>query len=556
MYLKNKIKLISVICTACMLCGTAAEFSVRAENYGTADNYIIGEKGMACIKTVDEEGNYLDTHSDFELYNESEDQIGFWSGNERYAFCCTDPKNNVSNIRSGSVSIGIDDLPDILDNQETLYSYEIDSNQLKKEKRYNFEFGKTFDATVKYLFSGDDNTALVLPPNSFCVAVDAGWAQKKMDWWFGAFDNRNYEDYNIHFRDLAGKQQIISMPDGDYPYCLGYTFGNSRGSNGDIFNRNNVSDQSSEYALKRIKLSEIYPSYFNSNGTHTHDFFGKIYNYNFGIDDEANGISACMIFISGDVITAPIPDAQGYVNIYVDKSTNEFSLTTNYVAGSASGGGTTGSPGYPYRVKKFSFSTPSVPDKGIILSGMDDGQYTVKASHLPDEYEADDAVFTVGPTCDGVPVCTLTAKRKRYAVNVSQSQHGAIFLTDDITQAIKGQKISLFAVPDKGYICKECRVTDKSGKDFDLDKELLNNEGVFYMPGEAAFIQGIFGVNFGDVNLDNRIDADDLDILHIRLLLDHTSDLPVTADMNSNGKVDIFDQIRLMRKLDSNDTEQ
>lgn len=339
------------------------------------------------------------------------------------------------------------------------------------------------------------------------------------------------------------------MPDGDYPYMLGYTNGSTGGSSGNLYDRITISDKSSEYVLKKIRLCDIYPSEFDSNGIHTHDFFGNIYKYNFGVDDTANNISGCIAFLSGNVVTAPIPDDEGYVSVYVDKSTYTFYLMTDYFAGSACGGGKAGAEGYPYRIKKFTFSTPSVPDQGIILSGMDEGKYIVKALTLPDEYEADDAVLTVAPTCDGIPTCTLTAKRKRYSVKNFNSKNGTVIINDGITQAVKGQKISLTPVPDKGYRFKEYRVVDSWDDDFEFDKEELNNNGVFYMPGEAAFVQGIFEVNFGDINLDNSIDASDMVLLRKYILSCETDDLPFTADMNNNGKVNIFDYIRLMRLL-------
>ena len=550
MWLKIKTRLMSAIFGTCVICATTAEFSVYATNYGTNDNYIIGEKGMAYINIVDEDGNYIDNDSGmFQICSASGDKIGQWRGNNGNSFYSTDYRYNVSSITYGGVSIGIDDLPDVLESHETPYYYKVGQDIIEKEGKSIYRFGNKFDVTVKYNSSDDDNTALVLPPHSFCVASDSAWTQKEVDWWF---DIEKYKADNFHFQNLAGKCQIITMPDGDYTYMLRHTSGGS----GNTYNKITISDKSSEYALKKIRLSDIYPSDFDSKGTHTHNFFGKIYNFNFGVDDKTNNISACMVFLSGNVVTAPIPDADGYVSVYVDKSTNVFYLMTDYFAGAASGGGSTGASGYPYRIKKFSFSTPSVPDQAIVLCGMDEGQYIVKALSLPDEYEAKDAVLTVGPASDGVPTCTLTAKRKKYSIKEFNTKNGTVTINDNVTQAAKGQKISLSAVPDKGYCFKEYRIINIWDDDFEIDKDQLNQNGIFSMPGEDTFVQGIFEVNYGDINLDNSIDASEMVLLRKYILSDETGNLPFTADINNNGKVNIYDYIRLMRILVSNDYVQ
>ena len=87
-----------------------------------------------------------------------------------------------------------------------------------------------------------------------------------------------------------------------------------------------------EYYKTRIRLSDL-DSRFTTEGVFVKD--GQTINIASGNTSKC----AMVYFYSGSFITVPVPDAQGYVEVYVDKSTGTFGYNVDYVYGASSGGG-------------------------------------------------------------------------------------------------------------------------------------------------------------------------------------------------------------------------
>lgn len=94
-----------------------------------------------------------------------------------------------------------------------------------------------------------------------------------------------------------------------------------------------------EYIKVKVKLSDIDPTYFNSNGTHTQSG----HTYNFTYQKVNNGYyDSVLFFQSGGVFTGATPDSKGYVTFYISTKVNRgVRYYTDYAhdVGLSSGGG-------------------------------------------------------------------------------------------------------------------------------------------------------------------------------------------------------------------------
>lgn len=94
-----------------------------------------------------------------------------------------------------------------------------------------------------------------------------------------------------------------------------------------------------EYIKVKVKLSDIDPTYFNSNGTHTQSG----HTYNFTYQKVSNGYyDSVLFFQSGGVFTGAAPDSKGYVTFYISTKVNRgvrYYTDYAYDVGLSSGGG-------------------------------------------------------------------------------------------------------------------------------------------------------------------------------------------------------------------------
>ena len=138
------------------------------------------------------------------------------------------------------------------------------------------------------------------------------------------------------------------------------------------------SSTKTEYVKKRIKLSDLSSSSYSSDGYYTGNG-GKI---KIGSSD-ANSI-AQLVFISKGMITIPVPDSQGYVEVYVEKTSGELSYTYKFRNGLATGGGGAGITGYLY--KDIDIQMMAAPTEGYSLMGMEAGKYIVDINTYNTDY--------------------------------------------------------------------------------------------------------------------------------------------------------------------------
>ena len=158
-----------------------------------------------------------------------------------------------------------------------------------------------------------------------------------------------------------------------------------------------VSSNPTEYTKVRIKLSD-YDEKFNDDGTmpsYVGDEVHGGHKYKFG-DEVVEGnfeFGAALLIVSGSVINAPIPDENGYVEIYVDKSTYHFN--TWYAAyyrevnGSEKGvyGGHGGGWLKEYN-SEYIFKPIELPNVGTNINNVPAGNYIVEINDTSKQYNS------------------------------------------------------------------------------------------------------------------------------------------------------------------------
>lgn len=167
-------------------------------------------------------------------------------------------------------------------------------------------------------------------------------------------------------------------------------------------------DKKTEYFKTKIKLSELDGRFDDENNiVFGADVKGKIaantYYY-----------SGVVFFISGGIITVPVPDLEGYVEIYVDKSTGIFKYEAHahmpghsYSVGSSSI--------YGYNKIDTCLKPQSASKEGFSLMGVAEGEYTVDFESGKSEYLSVAAKAIEIKNSDDVQTITITVHKHDYS---------------------------------------------------------------------------------------------------------------------------------------------
>ncbi len=140
-------------------------------------------------------------------------------------------------------------------------------------------------------------------------------------------DGFHAEPAAICYFDFKSEYKDVNLPN-----LNGYRYMQRLNSSlsGNTKNKANFNTTGGEYECIRVKLLE-YSDYFNSDGTHTDDINGISHNFNFAVQDTAEGYhTSSLIFMSGGAITGVAPTSDGYADIYVStKLGQETQVMTN-----------------------------------------------------------------------------------------------------------------------------------------------------------------------------------------------------------------------------------
>ena len=229
-------------------------------------------------------------------------------------------------------------------------------------------------------------THLTVPGNTVVTVVDPLWSQKSSC--KVKLDDGMHE---ISISDNIGGKVEHSLPAGSY-----HAMGNYHHS-GSTMEDITISSNPTEYTKVRIKLSDYYDG-FNDDGTmsssSTVDEYHGGHIYQFGVDmvEENFEFRAALLIVSGSVINAPIPDENGYVEIYVDKSTYKISFWANSEWGIKGVGQGSDicfhhSEIIPEYKKQYIFKPIDLPNIGTNINNVPAGNYTVEINDISKQYK-------------------------------------------------------------------------------------------------------------------------------------------------------------------------
>ena len=194
-----------------------------------------------------------------------------------------------------------------------------------------------------------------LPANTLGIYIDPKWKNTPGTTVYIASNTFRFTEKTGMF--------TVSAPAGNYSGTLFW------GSWGGSFSKAVSSDTETQYIKRKIKLSELNSKYFGEDGS-------------FLITDKTVKVAtgnpedcAAYIFMSGGMITIPVPDSQGYVEVYVEKSKGKLYDSLDYVQDNGSGGASNEYSGYPY--VDMTVQGASAPANGYGVMGLLAGQYLI-----------------------------------------------------------------------------------------------------------------------------------------------------------------------------------
>lgn len=237
--------------------------------------------------------------------------------------------------------------------------------------------------TLQLLYFGDAETALTVPGNTLVTFVDSSWASRYHQAGIQIGDTK----YN--YNSNAGKITEYPLAAGSYKGINIYL---SSGSSG-IGNENiEVKSEATEYIKVRSKLSDI-DSRFNEDGT-----VNEPGHFNFVTDDKDN--CSVLTLVSGSVVNAVVPDSQGYVEFYVEKSSRRYVILTNHKwhdteTGTYGSGGGIAKRNFAYDRKTYDCQAIQFPKTGTNLLNVPAGNYTINLSNVPEQYDSVQTNITV-----------------------------------------------------------------------------------------------------------------------------------------------------------------
>lgn len=250
-----------------------------------------------------------------------------------------------------------------------------------------FQEGTRNDKTIKY--KDISLCDYVLPAGKYGIWADTGWAQS--DCFTDCFfiddvkcSNKNYLGLNT-FDAPVGSTVSASL------------------SNTYFSNDMVISDVEKKYIKRKYKLCEIDSS-FDESGRYKHynrDTESYEY-YPITINgDQGDTKRWCnVLFCSGNMVMLPIPDENGYVELYVDADSR--SVWREIYAFESKGGSrysTINSKSYIYNLceeMQCTFQAMDIPKNGAALCDLPKGTYTIEVGNLSSNEEVVGASYVNG----------------------------------------------------------------------------------------------------------------------------------------------------------------
>ncbi len=566
-----------IICSLTVLalqpCITVGAKFAPTANYGTKNDIVIGPDCFANIKVFDPDDpdNSIINNLSFELYDPEGNLAATWKGNRIDTF----------NRKNFSVNLVYEN--DYLKFFYDSLSYPDNGNITMKELRAVYtdpesgeltnrlsntdfylplNFNNVYDITAG--FFRDKPSDITLPAYTVGVYSDAGWNNRLINWSFdlGIFQNEEFFKFkrvkSFVFKNNPGNLVTESMDAGEYGYILAHDKNDMTYSSTNLYSSIiKLNDTSSEYVRETINLHEKFPKVFNENGTYTYTVYYPDSQKNYYIDHATDSldplVSGALCVLSGNMITAPVPDQNGNISIYVDSKTRKFKLISDYMAENTFGGGSTGLEGTADEKINAKVKTIPFDSNGINLQG-NPGTYKVKVTNLPFNYQmtsGNEFTLTHYEKTDENAKCIqndIRIEKIKRKLTLTESKHGKVTIngTDKTEDTIScNTDVSLSAVSDKYYELEKyiCR-TDN---DLEITNFSIPKTGSFTMPSENITVEPVFVLSSDlDINGDGSVSILDAVILKKMLLLfDNTEQYKEKADITGDGYININDLIRL-----------
>jgi hypothetical protein len=162
---------------------------------------------------------------------------------------------------------------------------------------------------------------------------------------------------------------------------------------GNVAHYYKVSATPTQYIKVHIRLNEYWPEYFDENGKSKGIGDNKV---SYGVEETfgSDSSKSYLAIMSDQVINYVAPDANGYVDVYVNPETDHMDYETSFNYGSSSGGGHVGHPESTVSNEVSDPQDNNSTSGTLSVKNLPAGTYTVEASRIRSN-ETDSATFTV-----------------------------------------------------------------------------------------------------------------------------------------------------------------
>ena len=241
---------------------------------------------------------------------------------------------------------------------------------------------------------------MTVPANTIVLDSDEAYNTNGDD--YSSFLLKTYEDESGHstyvltdtyFKDYAGKKTEFPVAAGKYRWFLG-------GWAGGVYATSYEDTQ--QYVQVKLNLQDLLGSSTvndNYEFIHTTSKHGTVYCPTIGPKDTDGKVS--FAFLSGSVVSAPVPDSDGNICIWLNANDpllqfqDSFAVTAD--GWSSSGGGTGRNVSVP-TVRSVIKAKFEMPTDGLTLYNIPSGDYTVEIDST--EYALENNTITVTDTKD------------------------------------------------------------------------------------------------------------------------------------------------------------
>lgn len=508
--------------------------------YDGGDHVIFANQGTATFQAVDAEGNPLDGGT----YQIQKGNTGYasWKGNDQTTY-----SGQYGWRLKENMWLTLYDLPDLVADKGTLRRFTrktldgVTDRYTSGGLVIEHEYGTSYTGVYEYIPYEEPVIDLVVPGNTLYFAIDSAWANKKIDGGISLRGDGDIPDFKpaseVSFIQSAGTELSMQVPTGTYT------------TDGNDANPIVISDTPTEYVKKRVRLPELMPKVFDQNCCSHITMFGVEYTIDPRTDTLNDSVFSkpydgmYLVFRSGCVVSAALPDADGYVEIYVEKTTREVIVSTNYYTASGSGGGIANGALGIYETMSIPYSVWSLPENAISLTNIDPGTYTLHQKSAPTGRKlAEDITFTIGDPNTTPIFLQMVSDWEDYSISLVQPKHGTVQADAAVHHY---QELAEFsAAPEPYYVLDSFIAARGSGEILILEADGCS----LLMPAENVAVTAVFRCVNGDCNGDNEIDASDASLALIYAAEDGVGKAPeLTAedfqqmDFNDDGVIDASD---------------